>query len=106
MLRTIEELLANDPVYRSAQAKITQSESLRQCLITLRETEIKPAFPESPAEKGLLRKTLLDEFVQKRPKTKEDWFRKIPQDLRASVESRQVGQYLDRVLEVIAEHES
>jgi hypothetical protein len=53
----------------------------------------------------LLRKSLLDEFVEKRPKTREDWFRKFPQHLRVSVDSRQIGKYLDRVLEIIAENE-
>ena len=58
---------------------------MRQRLITLRDTEIKPAFPDSPAEKGLIWESLLEEFIQKRPKTKDDWFRKIPQELRTSV---------------------
>jgi hypothetical protein len=74
-------------------------------LISLRESEIKPAFPESPLENGLLRRSLLDEFVQTRPKTRGDRFGKIPHHLRSSVDSRQVGKYLDRVLEIIAESE-
>lgn len=103
LLRRIEELLASDPVYRLEKDKVHNSESLRQRLIALRETEIKPEFLESPLETGLLRKSLLEEFVQKRPKTRDDWFRKIPQHLRVSVESKQVGKYLDRVLGIIAE---
>ena len=103
LLRRIEELLASDPVYRLEKDKVHKSESLRQRLIALRETEIKPEFPESPLEMGLLRKGLLEEFVQKRPKTRDEWFRKIPQDLRVSVDSKQVGKYLDRVLAIIAE---
>lgn len=58
---------------------------------------------ETDAGKGLLRDSLLEEFIQKRPKTKDDWFRKIAQDLRTSVDSKQVGQYLDRVRAIIAE---
>src|ERR1700730_15096012 len=42
LLRSIEELLVNDPAYRKEQQKIGRIESLRQRLITLRETEIKP----------------------------------------------------------------
>ena len=103
LLRIIEELLESDPAYRKEREKAVRIESLRQRLITLRENEIKPAFPDSPAEKGLLRKSLLEEFILMRPKNKEDWFRKIPQDLRTSVDSKQVGRYLDRVLEIIAE---
>jgi hypothetical protein len=49
----------------------------------------------------LLRQVLLDEFVRRRPRTKEDWFRLISYDLRSHTDSRQVGQYLGRVLEII-----
>jgi very-short-patch-repair endonuclease len=105
LLRSIEELLKNDPAYRKEHGKVARIESLRQRLIALRETEIKPAFPDSPDEKGLLRDSLLEEFIQKRPKTKDDWFRKIPQEFRTNVESKQVGRYLERVLEIIAESE-
>jgi very-short-patch-repair endonuclease len=103
LVRRIEGLLENDPAYRQKQEKVHRIESLRQRLITLREKEIKPAFPDTPAEKGLLNEALLDEFVQKRPQTRDDWFRKIPQQFRISADSKQVGQYLDRVLEIIAE---
>jgi hypothetical protein len=47
--------------------------------------------PGYAPEKGLLRKSLLDEFVEKRPKTRDDWFRGVPQHVRTSVASRQVG---------------
>lgn len=103
LLRRIEKLLEEDPAYHAEKAKVQRSESLRQRLITLRESEIKAAFPEAPLENGLLRKSLLDEFVQTRPKTRDEWFRKIPQHLRVSVDSEQVGKYLDRVLGIIAE---
>jgi len=105
LLRHLEELLQDEPAYRKEQEKVGRIESLRQRLITLREMEIKPAFAGALDEKGLPRKSLLEEFIQKRPKTKEDWFRKIPEQLRSSVDSRQVGQYLGRVLEIIAEHD-
>jgi hypothetical protein len=72
-------------------------------LVTLRDEEITRAFPDSPAQKGLLDRDLLEEFIQKRPKTKDDWFRKIPEQMRSGVDSRQVGKYLGRVLEIIAE---
>lgn len=54
-----------------------------------------------PGESGLLRQVLLDEFVRRRPRTKDDWFRFIPYDLRSQTDSRQVGQYLSRVLDMI-----
>jgi hypothetical protein len=74
-------------------------------LIALRETEIKTAFPDTPPEKGLLHEALLAEFMLRRPKTKDEWFRRIPQHCRTSVDPRQVGRYLDSTLEIIREHE-
>jgi hypothetical protein len=71
-------------------------------LILLRDEEIAPAFPDSPPEKSLLSPELLEEFVQKRPKTKDDWF-KFPQPLRSGVESKQVAKHLSRVLRIITE---
>jgi very-short-patch-repair endonuclease len=106
LLRTIEALLENDPAYREQQQKVRRRESLRQRLVTLRDVELTPAFPDSPTENGLLRSDLLEEFVEKRPKTRDDWFRKIPQHFRTTVDSKQVGEYLDRVLEIIAECDS
>jgi very-short-patch-repair endonuclease len=103
LLRTIEALLENDPAYREQQQKAGRTESLRQRLVTLRDTELTPSFPNSPAENSLLRNDLLDEFVEKRPKSRDDWFRKIPLQFRISIDSKQVGLYLDRVLEIIAE---
>jgi very-short-patch-repair endonuclease len=103
MLRHIEGLLENDPAYKLQKQKANQVEILRQRLNTLREEEITPAFPDSPAEKNLLREDLLEEFIEKRPTTRDDWFRSIPEQMRSSVDSKQVGKYLDRVLEIIAE---
>jgi len=67
----------------------------------LRDKEIRPALPDTPPEKCLLSPTLLDEFLQKRPKTRTEWLRRISKESRTSVDSRQVGRYLDRVLEII-----
>jgi very-short-patch-repair endonuclease len=105
LISRIEKLLEGDPGYLAERAKAQRFGLLRQTLINLRESEIKPDFPESPLESGLLRKSLLDQFVETRPKTRDEWFRKIPQDLRVRVESKQVAKYLDRVLEIIAESE-
>jgi hypothetical protein len=92
--------------YQQQRQKTGRTESLRQLLITLRDMELTPAFPDSPAENGLLRNDLLEEFVEKRPKSRDDWFRKIPQQFRTTVDSKQVGRYLDRILEIIAESDS
>jgi very-short-patch-repair endonuclease len=102
LLDHVEELLTNDPDYRKEVEKAKKVDSLRQQLIDLRETEIKVTFPDSP-ENGLLRKRLLDEFVARRPRSKEDWFRMFSMELRANTDSRQIARYLDRIFEIIIE---
>jgi len=101
LLKYVEGTLATDPDYLSEQGKKQRAESLRQQLIDLRESEIKAAFPDSPQEKGLLRDALLDEFTSRRPRTRDDWFRLVSQELRSSTDSKQVGQFLPRVLAII-----
>jgi very-short-patch-repair endonuclease len=107
LLRTIESLLENDPAYRQLQEKARRGESLRKHLEELRDREIFVSFPDaSPDCSGLLRPDLLEEFLDKRPKTRDEWFRKIPQNLRTTVDSKQVSQYLDRVLRIIESSEA
>jgi very-short-patch-repair endonuclease len=102
MLGRIEALLGNDPVYKLEKQKANRIEVLRQRLILFREEEIKPAFPDSPASRGLLRREMLEAFIEKKPRNRADWFRKFPEQMRSAVDPRQVGRYLDRVLEIIA----
>jgi very-short-patch-repair endonuclease len=101
LLKYIEGTLATDPDYIKERGKTQRVESLRQQLIDLRENEIKAAFPDSPPEKGLLREALLDELTRRRPRTRDDWFRMVSQDLRSSTDSKQVGQFLPKVLAII-----
>ena len=101
-MKRIDDLLNSDPDYRKEVERAHKVTSLRQQLIDLRENEIKPSFPDSPPESGLLRQLLLDEFVRRRPRTKEDWFKLISYDLRSQTDSKQVGQYLGRLLDIIA----
>lgn len=102
LLKRIDETLNSDPDYRKELERAHRVTSLRQQLIDLREKEINPSFPDTSAERGLLRQILLDEFVRRRPRTKDDWFRLISYDLRSETDSKQVGQYLGRVLDIIA----
>jgi very-short-patch-repair endonuclease len=105
LLKRVEDLLAADPVYRKKVESANKSESLRQRLIDFRESTLRPAFRDARAEAGLLRKTLLDKFVAERPKTRDEWFRLIPHDLRDRTDSQQIAQYLPAVLGIIAEYE-
>jgi len=101
LLKYIEVTLATDPDYIKEQRKTQRVQSLRRQLIDLRDNEIEAAFPGSPPEKGLLRDALLDEFTRRRPKTRDDWFRMVSQDLRSSTDSKQVAQFLPNVLAII-----
>ena len=105
LLKRIDDLLAADPHYQAEKRRVSRAEALRQRLIALRDEEIAPAFPESPPEKSLLSPELLEEFIQRRPKTKDDWL-KFPQPLRTGVESKQVAKYLARVLQIVSESEA
>lgn len=104
-MRRIEELLAADPFYQSQLENTRKLGSLREQLMTLWRTEIKAEFPATLEADGLFGNGLLDELLEKRPKTRDEWLRKIPQTLRVSVDSKLVAKYLDRVLEIIAEHD-
>ena len=101
LLKKIDDLLDSDPDYRKELERAQRVTSLRQQLIDLREKEIQPSFPDASQASGLLRQVLLDEFVRRRPRTKEDWFKFIPYELRSQTDSKQVGQYLSRVLNII-----
>jgi hypothetical protein len=92
-----------DPEYRQYQTVANRAGILRQRLEELRDREICHDFQDVPSEKGLLNPELLRFFIEKRPKTRDDWFRRTPLGLRMNVDSRQVAKYLDRVLTIIAE---
>jgi len=104
-MRRIEELLAADPYFQAQAEKTRKLDSLREQLMTLWQTEIKAEFPHSSDADGLFGNGLLDQLLETLPKTRDEWFRKIPQSLRVSVDSKLVAKYLDRVLEIIAEHD-
>jgi very-short-patch-repair endonuclease len=101
LLKKIDELLNSDPDYRKDLERAQRVASLRQQLIDLRETDIKVTYPNSPAEQCLLRQPLLDELVRRRPRTRTEWFSAISYDLRSQTDAKQVGQYLDKVLQII-----
>jgi very-short-patch-repair endonuclease len=101
LLKHVDEMLAADPDYLKEQGKKKRAEVLRQKLIELRENHIKTAFPDCSPENSLLRDELLDEFITSEPTTQGDWFRLVSHELRSKTDSRQVGQFLPRVLAII-----
>src|SRR5262249_17404088 len=103
LIKRVESLLESDPEHRKAVERAERGTSLRQRLIDLRDTEIPRSFPDSPPQACLLRDSVLDELVRRRPRTKEDWFRLVSYQQRTETDPRQVGEYLARVLEIINE---
>jgi very-short-patch-repair endonuclease len=99
----LQSILEKDTDYLQHCAAIERKGSLKQRLEKLRDNEIDTEFSGIPANKRLLSDELMKFFIEKRPKTRDDWFRRAPLELRMSVDSRQVARYLDRVLSIIAE---
>jgi hypothetical protein len=102
LLKRIDDLLNSDPDYCKELERTQRVASLRQQLINLRDAEINISFPDSHPEESLLRQPLLDELVRRRPRTRNEWFNAISYELRSQTDPKQVGQYLDKVLEIIA----
>jgi very-short-patch-repair endonuclease len=100
LLKHVDEILAADPDYRQEQTRQARTEALRQALVELRD-EIRLEFPDTQADRDLLRDELLEKLMLRRPKSKEDWFRLIPQRLRTQTDSKQVSRYLPRILGAI-----
>lgn len=100
LLKRIDDQLKRDPHHQREMARAQGVASLREQLLELRRTEVEPSFPDAPMETCLLREPLLEEFVKRRPRTREEWFR-VPLELRAQTDPRQVGQYLERVFTII-----
>jgi very-short-patch-repair endonuclease len=101
LLKRIEELLSFDPEYRKEKEAARNVASLRQKLIDLRDREINVSFPDASPDHCLLRKAVLEELIRKMPRSREDWFRMIPGEMRSNTDSKQVGQFLGRVLDII-----
>jgi very-short-patch-repair endonuclease len=102
LLKKIQSLLDNDAEHLRAVQQAKRVSSLRERLVALRD-DIRASFPDSPHEACLLRDSILEAFVSKRPRTRQDWFRVVPEVQRSRTDPRQVGRYLDTVLSIVEE---
>ena len=100
LLKHIDELLQADPDYRREATRKARIDSLREALLGIK-AEISAEFPGGRPEQCLLRDELLEELMHKRPRSRDDWFRQISQQLRTQTDSKQVGRFLPKVLETI-----
>lgn len=96
----VKTLVAEDPEYRRQAERLQSEGSVRQQLLDLRENEIRAAFPDFVPEKCILRDELLEVFVTKRPRSKDDWFRLFSVESRTKTDSRQVSRFLTQILQI------
>jgi hypothetical protein len=60
----------------------------RRALIRFRESVVRPAFPDVPAERGLLRRAMLEALLRHRPTSLAEYERRIPDSLRQYTDPR------------------
>lgn len=76
-------------------------ESARRALIQLREESVRPAFPNTPPERGLLRRAMIDAFLTHRPTSAAEYERRMPESMRAYTDPAQL-RYLPEVFVILA----
>jgi very-short-patch-repair endonuclease len=81
---------------------IEEIQELRKKLIDLRENIIKVEFPNADPATGLLRKSVLEDLLTRRPTTMDEWDNQIPKIFREKTDPAQL-KYLKQVLEIIAD---
>jgi len=97
-----EAVLAPAPVSGRKRAvdELSRDEA-REALIDLRENAIKVAFPEADPARGLLRKSMLDELLRKRPRDAGEFLGKIPMELRQNTDADQLKAFGEAIFEIL-----
>ncbi len=91
--------LRSRPIVQS-QRVLTREET-RAALIALRE-KIDDECPDTDPASGLLRQSMLEELLRKRPTDAGEWRAKIPLDLRQATDGEQFKRYGDDVFDILA----
>jgi very-short-patch-repair endonuclease len=91
---------------RSKAATVLSPDQARAELIDLREREIRTAFPESDPTRGVLRKSLLDELLRKRPTDMNEFRSMIRLDLREGTDAAQLKRFGDSIFDILANVEA
>lgn len=74
----------------------------RALLGRLRDSQMRPRFPEVAAEHGLLRKAMISRLLEEPIFTRDDFETLIPATLRRATASVHIDEYLDIVIAVLA----
>ncbi len=77
----------------------------RARLIDLRERRIKLLFPDADPTTGLLRKSMLDELLKKRPTDMDEFRALVRLDLRQNTDGAQLKEFGSRVFDILTEIE-
>jgi very-short-patch-repair endonuclease len=70
-------------------------------LIDLRENKIKLSFPDADLARGILRKSMLDELIRKRPKDHSEFLGKISLELRQNTDADQLRKFGEDIFEIL-----
>jgi hypothetical protein len=87
--------------FQTQSERRTREQRLRADLIALRD-EMRQENPTVVENRELLNDAIIDLFIRRKPRTRNEWFREIPLHLRQAVEPSLVAGYLDRILGVIS----
>lgn len=92
------------PVNEPTPVNVTQfastGESLREKLVRFNEEVILREFPETPANKRLLRPAMLEALLEFTPTSKYEFLEAVPSYLRQATEGRE-GKFIEQVFEII-----
>lgn len=81
------------------------AQSLDERLVNFAMNVIQREFPDTPMESRLLRPDMLDRLIKDKPVNREDFSIFIPKYLRENTCPKEAVQFLDDVLEIIADFE-
>lgn len=91
------------PVVQSAAPQEFNSgdEPLTVRLKRFAEQVIEEAFPDTPAERRLLRPAMIEALAEHQPYSRSEFVEMIPKYLRDATEPKEAHRFLDRILEIL-----
>jgi very-short-patch-repair endonuclease len=81
--------------------RVLTREEMRAALIALRE-KIDSEYPDVDPLRNVLRQSMLEELLRKRPTDADEWRAKIPLDLRQGTDGEQFKRYSEDIFEILA----
>jgi very-short-patch-repair endonuclease len=99
--RQLKMALAEKSAPRVRSKGESTREEMRAALIALRE-KIERECGNADPSRGLLRQSMLEELLRKRPMDANEWRSKIPRNLREDTDGEQFKRYGEDVFEILA----